>query len=124
VVEHRTAPFRAQLEAVLETVVAVGLPRARFRLLLMQFDPAQQVARKRAFRKMLSAVLKAPFARARRRGELNPDPDELQVTVLFGLVHAAFMANQADPKLMPPQRIARFVTGAFLDGAAPRGATR
>lgn len=114
------APFREQLEAMLTTLFSAGLPRARFRALLMQADSSRALERKREVRQRLDAAFSGVLARGRRSRELLPDPEGVQPLMLFGLVQAVSFASLDESTRLEASRAAKAVVHQFLDGAAPR----
>jgi AcrR family transcriptional regulator len=108
-------PFRQRLEAILEEMVAVSLPKLRLRMLLLQSTP-HRMARQAEMRTRLLAVLGPVFDQARLDGELSPDPNGIQLQLLLGMIQALLAATQETPPLLEPDSAPKLITSAFLDG--------
>jgi AcrR family transcriptional regulator len=107
--------FRVRLEAILEEIVAVSLPKLRLRMLLLQAAP-HRITRHAEMRQKLLAVLGPVLEKARRDGELMPDPNGIQLLLLRGMLLAVLAATQETPPLLTPEDSPRVIASAFLDG--------
>ncbi|MBX7101708.1 MAG: TetR/AcrR family transcriptional regulator [Myxococcaceae bacterium] len=115
--DTRALPFREQLERALRVLFTSALPRARFRMMLMQGDASFGLKSKREMRLRLEKTFGPMFERARTLGALSKDPEGIQAVMLLGLIQSMFFCSIEDPKWMSPNAAALAVTQAFLDGA-------
>lgn len=119
--ETEGCSLRERLSALLEAMFTAALPKARFRLLLMEGTTAYFTRRKQ-MRERFGEILAPIFKEARKRGELATDTKGIQTALLFGLIQSIFALIQEGNSKLTAKEAANIITTAFLDGTALRRA--